>query len=175
MSHTPARLAGLAAMLAALILAPPAIAGAAANHGASAKAGQSAKQCKSKAKRARAACAKKVAKAKRASTRAGCAGLSRKRTSGQRNSAYARCVKAGTKVVSPTKQAALDAAKLAELDAADLADELAAERADGDSADPDDDRADAALSDRWADGGGDDDGDTNFDVIDPALDGPDTT
>jgi hypothetical protein len=95
MSHTPARLAGLAALLAALILAPPAIAGGVPGNALKAKTKQHAKHCAAKVKRA-SACTKakkKLAKSKSSA----CTGVSRKRVKGKRTSAYVRCVTAQRK------------------------------------------------------------------------------
>jgi hypothetical protein len=98
MSHTPARLAGLAAMLAALVLAPPAIAGRVPGLALKAKTKQHATRCASKAKRGHGASACKKAKKKLATTpSSACTGVSRKRVKGKRTSSYVRCVTAARK------------------------------------------------------------------------------
>lgn len=164
MSHRQARLAGLAAMLAALTFAPQAIAAGSPGQGqgANAKAKQYAKQCRSKAKRARgtARCVKalnKLATGKSSSPRSACAGLSRKRAKGERRSAFARCVTAGSKLVKERKKAGR---KGVVGDEEELADGY-----DDDSSDLEDDEDDGPPPGVTLEDGYDD-----LDAVDPAID-----
>lgn len=144
MTHTLARLAGLAAMVAALTLAPPSIAASSPGPGTTAKAKQYAKDCGPKAKRGRGAdaCIKamnKLATGKSSSPRSACARVSRKRAKGKGKSAFARCVTAGSKVMKERKSAVRKAAG--------ATDEQTDDGDAGDAVtDPDDNEADEPLA-----------------------------
>lgn len=167
MNRRPATLAGLAATLAALILAPSAIGGPAPDTGPAAKAKHYAKLCGATAKHRHdtAGCVramKKLATGKRSSPRSACAGLSRRRIEGNRApSAFGRCVKAGTKLLKERKAAARDAADLADEQAAERVEDASGGRAEGEDDDP--------LADAWLDGGVDLDRDDVLDVLDPQI------
>ena len=156
MSHMPARLAGLAAMVAALMLAPPAVAGGVPTHALKARTKQHAKHCASKTKRGRAACAKaakKVATVKSSP----CTGLSRKRAAGKPTSAFARCM------IRERKKAGQDPA----------ADNQASDGGSADSSDPADEIDDPLADDSLADNPFDVAADDPIDAIDLGLDAPD--
>jgi hypothetical protein len=170
MSHTSARFAGIAAIVAALIFALPAIAAAGtAGHGSPIKAKQYAKYCGSQGKRGRVdKCIKamrKLATGKSSSPRSACAGLSRKRARRKPTSLYSRCVRAGSRLVKERKKAHAGA----------LADERADESADdGSVGDDSADEDDAPPSDKWLPDAVDDDRDESDDPTDPVDDAPDT-
>lgn len=114
MRHHRPRLAGLLAILAALLLAPSALAGTAAKQTAGAtKADQRAygKHCPTKEGRAseRSKCLQAMAKldkGKTSSPSKACKGLSRKKVKGERKSPYARCVSEGAKLLKAKRRAA---------------------------------------------------------------------
>lgn len=176
MNQTSARLAGIVAMLAALLFAAPSFAAAGtAGHGSPTKAEQYAKYCGSQGKRGRGdKCAKamrKLATGKRSSPRSACAGVSRKRAKGKPTSAFARCVKAGSRFLKDRERKKADAADIAAEQGEERADEGGG---DEDSAGPGEAEADDPLSDKWSAGAADDDLDEGPDPIDPVDDAPDT-
>jgi len=160
-------------MLAAMIFAVPSIAAAGtAGQVSPAKTKQYAKYCGSQGTRGRAdKCIKamrKLATGKSSSPRSACAGLSHKRAKGKPRSVYARCVRAGSRLVKERKKA----------DAGAIAGEQADERAedgsgDDDSADSGDGEDDAPPSDKWLPGG-DNDRDDSADPTEPVDDALDT-
>jgi hypothetical protein len=172
MSHTSARFAWIAAIVAALIFAVPAIA-AAAGAGSPVKAKQYAKYCGSQGKGGRVdKCIKamrKLATGKSSSPRTACAGLSRKRPRGKPRSVYSRCVRAGSRLVKGRRKA--DAGAIAEERAGENADEGSV---DDDSANSEDGEDDAPPSDKWLPGTVDDDRDERDDPTDPVDDAQDT-
>ncbi|MGH2944630.1 MAG: hypothetical protein ACRDLN_17855 [Solirubrobacteraceae bacterium] len=115
MLHHRPRLAGLVAILAALVLAPSALAASASKSpdGARSKDRAYGKRCAQKGKgsarsSARAKCIDalaNLASGRSASPRKACRGLSRKRLKGERRSAFARCVAEGKKLLKANKRA----------------------------------------------------------------------
>lgn len=116
MMHHGPRVAGLLAILAALLLAPSALAATPATGSAAAKAKERAygKHCGAKSKAAkraaqRAKCLEAMAKlatGKSSSPSKACAALSKKKARGERKSAYARCVSEGAKLLKAKRRAA---------------------------------------------------------------------
>jgi len=138
MHHHLPRAAGLVAILAALLLAPPAL--AASPHkssGATAKERAYGKHCGPKAKDhgrsvARAKCLDAMSKLDTGATtspRNACRGLGRKRAKGERTSAFVRCVVQGARLLKATKHG----------DHADDGDDEAGDDPGLDQADPADD------------------------------------
>jgi hypothetical protein len=167
MLHHRPRFAGLLIIFAVLVLAPSALAAAPATPAGSAKAKErlygkhcGAKRTGSGRPAQRAKCVEamsRLATGRSSSPRAACRALSRKKVSGGRRSAFARCVSAGAKL----------------LRARDRDDSDSDSTADDDEGDePDDDAADGPSGDE-GDGDGDDGGDSGDgdpDDSDAALD-----
>jgi hypothetical protein len=177
MSHTSARLAGIAAMLAALTFAaPPIVAAGAAGRASRPKVELYAKYCGSQGKHGRGdKCIKamrKLATGQLSSPRTACAGVSRKRARGKPSSAFTRCVRAGSRLLKVRNRKKADAGDLA----AEQAQESAGEGSGAeDGADPGDAEGDNSPSDKWVAGGADDELDASADPVDPsddALDAP---
>lgn len=115
MMHHGPRTAGLLAILAALLLAPGALAATPAQTSASAKAKERAygKYCGAKRKApARAAqrtkclaAMSKLATGRTSSPSKACRGLTQKKVKGERKSAYARCVSAGARLMKAKRRA----------------------------------------------------------------------
>lgn len=116
MMHHGPRASGLLAILAALLLAPNALAATPAKGAAAAKAKERAygKHCGAKSKATkpaaqRAKCLEAMAKlatGKSSSPSKACAGLSKKKAKGERKSAFARCVSEGAKLMKAKRRAA---------------------------------------------------------------------
>jgi hypothetical protein len=162
-------------MLVALLLAAPALAADAPAPGpasSKAKAKQYARLCGSDAKHRRGAAEciaamRKLASGKRSSPRQACAGLSRKRVvNGKRvPSAFARCVRAGAKLMKERKAAAREAAAVADEQAKQGAEDGSLPAAGGEPDDP--------PPGLWLDDGSDPGGDDAVDLLDPLIDAPD--
>ena len=114
MRHHGSPVAGLLAILAALLLAPGALAGTATGKAAGVTTADQrayAKHCTTKKGRAmeRTLCLKAMAKLDKGRTSSpsrACKRLSRKKAKGERRSAYARCVSEGAKLLQAKRRAA---------------------------------------------------------------------
>jgi hypothetical protein len=157
MHHHLPRVAGLVAILAALLLAPAAQAASTSKSSrASAKERAYGKHCGPKSKQSRRAKSRakcldamaKLANGSATSPRTACRGLSRKKVKGERKSAFARCVSEGARVL----QAARRADHAADDAGDDEADDPGLDEADpADDADPSLDEGDADDLDPLAD------------------------
>ena len=166
MRHHRPRVAGLLAILAALVLAPSALAGTATKSATKAEQRAYGKYCKVKGKgrsSERNACLKAMAKldkGRSSSPSKACKALSRKKLKGERKSAYARCVSEGAKLLKAKRRAAAsagddlrddDAAGVAEGDEGEdpepIDDSPGTDEADSDAPPDDDETAAAAAAD----------------------------